>query len=60
MVLFNTIFALTFFLFGCVAVAVSKNDIQIIVAVLNFGFGSIVLSLAFILSAIRKTARPLQ
>lgn len=52
--LFMYLVVILFYAFGAFAVFASKSDIQIILAVLCFGFGSIVLALNSIMGAVAK------
>ena len=45
--------AALFWLFGFLAVAASKSDIQIILAVLCFGFGTLTIGIAGVIGALK-------
>lgn len=51
-----TIIAILFYVFGAFAVLAAKSDIQIIVAVLCFGFGTMILGLMAILRELQPDA----
>lgn len=54
---FLNIVSVLFFGMGVLAVVASKSDIQIILAVLCFGFGFMILALSAILSAVRNQVK---
>lgn len=55
--LFIGLFAILLFVVGCFSVLVSKSDIQIILAVLSFGFSFLLISQLAVIRAIEAASR---
>lgn len=52
------VIAVLFWLFGAVAVAATRTDIQVIVAVLCFGFGTLTIGMAGMIGALKRRGEP--